>query len=239
MSNRTEMDPQPSRGLTLLEMLIVSLIIAILTTIAVTTVTGLTQRARIAATRGTIRTMEIAANRYEIDLGEYPISSTGTLFATAVNQNDPGTGCGYFFLSVMHSLSGNAADPLDLRWSGPLMDIEENQIGDIEDINNTWGQVDNVYFGFIGSETAATQQLLDAWGQPFRYVRSGPGTGSIEGYIDFGGTMFPSGSPFATLETYYNYGRFQIVSLGPDGTTFTIPDVGLGDDDITNLGSGR
>jgi hypothetical protein len=69
-------------------------------------------------------------------------------------------------------------------------------------------------------------------------VRSGPGVGSIQDYIDFDGTQFPPGSPFEDTETFFNFGTFQIVSLGPNGTTLAVPNIGLDGDDITNLGSG-
>jgi len=228
----------PRRGLTLLELLVVTLIIAILTTIAVVTVTGLTTRARISATYGTIRAMEIAADRYEIDFGEFPVSSTGTTFDlnATLNPVTPANGNGYFLLSVLHSLSGSAANPLDSRFAGPLLDVETRQIGEVESLD-VWGLAP-MNLTRPASSTAATQQLLDAWGNPFRYVRSGPGVGSTQDYTDFVGTEFPVTSPFANLETWYNYGRFQIVSLGPNGTTFAAPNIGLDEDDITNLGSG-
>jgi prepilin-type N-terminal cleavage/methylation domain-containing protein len=243
-NQRLEHPAAARRALTLLEMLVVSLIIAILTTIAVVTVTGLTTRARIAATAGTIRAMEIAADRYEIDLGEFPFSSTGFSFPGVgspapgtVAAASPGVGNGYFLLSVLHSLSANASTPLDDRWSGPLLDVEIRQIGDLEELNASWGSLAS-FPVLSGTSTAATQQLLDAFGNPFRYVRSGPGTGSTEDYDFYGGTQFPSGSPFALTETYFNYGRFQIVSMGPDGTTVDDPFMtGLDDDDITNLGN--
>ncbi|NUP89012.1 MAG: prepilin-type N-terminal cleavage/methylation domain-containing protein [Candidatus Sumerlaeia bacterium] len=227
------------RGLTLIELLVVSLIIAILTTIAVVTVTGLTTRARISATFGTIRAMEIAADRYEIDFGEFPLSSTGTQFGagSTPNPTSPATGNGYFLLTVLHSLSGSAAFPLDDRFQGPLLDVESRQIGDVAELNTFWNRPP-MNLGFSGGSTAATEQLLDAWGQPFRYIRSGPGVGATDDYNNLGGTEFPSTSPFQATETWFNFGRFQIVSLGPNGLTFTVPDVGLDEDDITNLGNG-
>lgn len=227
---------RPHRGLTLIELLVVSLIIAILTTIAVVTVTGLTTRAKISATFGTIRAMEIAADRYEIDFGEFPVSSTGNVFSPGdLNPQTPATGNGYYLLSILHSLSGSAAVPLDSRWAGPYLDVESRQIGDTFELNAAWAPIIG---SFGGARSAATQQLLDAFGNPFRYVRSGPGVNSIADYIEFGGTEFPTGSPFAATETFFNFGRFQIVSLGPNGTTLPLPFVGLDGDDITNLGSG-
>jgi prepilin-type N-terminal cleavage/methylation domain-containing protein len=232
---------RPRGGITLLELLVVSLIIAILTTIAVVAVTGLATRARISATYGTIRAMEIAADRYEIDFGEYPVSSTGTTFGigATLNPADPATGNGYYLLSVLHTLSGSAAAPLDTSPFGdtfvPMLDVETRSIGGITELNAAWGPI---LGNFGATETAATQQLLDAWGNPFRYVRSGPGVGSVADYITYDATEFPTGSPFAATETFFNFGRFQIVSLGPDASTLGVPNVGLDDDDITNFGGG-
>lgn len=217
-------------GFTLLELLVVTLILAILTTTAVVTVTGLTVRARIAATFGTIRAMEIAANRYEIDFGEFPPGSTGTAISPFdLNPLNPAMGNGYFLLSILHTLSGNALQPLDDRFPGPLMDVNARQIGDIQDLDEAWGNVPG-FPNIVGSGNAATQQLLDAFGNPFRYIRA------VE-YETFLGTRYPFNSPFAATETFFNPTTFQIVSLGPDGTTDGPPDVGLGPDDITNLGN--
>ena len=222
--------PRPQRGFTLLELLVVSLIIAILTTTAVVTVTGLTTRARIAATFGTMRAMEIAANRYEIDFGEFPVSSTGTAFSPAdLNPFSPALGNGYFLLAVLHTYSGNALRPLDDRFSGPLLDVEARQIGGIQELGDSWGNVPG-FPNISGSGNQATQQLLDAFGNPYRFIRA-------QEYETFLGTRYPIGSPFANTETFFNPTTFQIVSLGPNGTTDGPPDVGLDDDDITNLGN--
>jgi type II secretory pathway pseudopilin PulG len=238
MSHRTPRHHRirPLLGLTLLELLVVALIISILTTVATVTVTTMTTRARIAATFGTIRSMEIAADVYEIDLGEYPPSSTGTLFAPAVlNPQLPAAGNGYYTLAVLHSMSGTANNPSSLLWHGPYLDIVSETLADLGDFE-FWAPVGRVP-NFLTS-TAATQQIIDAWGNPLLYVRHGVGDGDTSEYESGEATQFPPGSPFATTETFFNFNRYQIISLGPNRTTLETPFIGLDPDDITNLGSG-
>ncbi len=228
-------------GLTLIELIVVSLIIAILASITVVTVTGMVTRARVAATYGTIRAMEVAADRYKIEFDQFPMSSTGSDFGTGSTPNPavPGNGNGYYLLGVLHTLSGDGGDPLHADFLGAMLDVETRQLGDIDDLDASWGQL-SVIPTFTAASSAATQQLLDPWGCPYRYVRHGPTEGAIDDYLTFSGTQFPASSPFAsTTESYYNYQRFQIISLGPNGTTYeTLYALGLETDDITNFGGG-
>ena len=63
-------------AVTLLELLVVVMILGILSTIAVTVYTGHVERARVAACRDIIRQIELAVNRYEVDTGQLPPSSS-------------------------------------------------------------------------------------------------------------------------------------------------------------------
>jgi prepilin-type N-terminal cleavage/methylation domain-containing protein len=204
-------------GVTLLELVIVLLILSILSSIAITVYTGHVRRAQFAAAKVTIKELELNVHRYEIDLGDFPPSSSGTTFgANAINPTKPTVGDGYLTLALLHSLSGNATRPASSRWQGPYMTVDQGKQGDVN------GNV-------ISSSTAAPSVcILDPWSRPYYYTRSSD-------YAAFGATK-QLNSAFATAgETFYNPSTFQIFSLGPDGVTLPAPNKGLGADDTNNF----
>ncbi len=198
-------------GVTLLELTVALLIIAILSSIAVSVYTGQVERARYARGRDEIRQLELACHRYEIDTGQYPPSGS---------QTNPTAGCGWLQLALLHSLSGDALRPIDFRWQGPYVDFDANQFGDLNG-NPVTAALD------IGDV-----QILDPWSTPYYYIRS-------TDYAVLGGTQLPSSNPFFATETYYNPTTFQIVSFGRDRQSLAPPNRGLAADDISNfIGSG-
>jgi len=205
------------RGVTLIELIVVLVIVSLLSTVAVGIYTKEVTRAKIARARAEIRTLEVAANRYQIDVGRFPPSSSGTqLSPSALDQADPFAGCGYLQAALRGSLNGNANAPLSVRWSGPYMDWDDNKLGTLAG-------------GPIGSGTAIPEiQFLDPWGNPYYYVSS-------DDYAGLGGTELPVGHPYAATETYYNASTFQLMSFGPDGLTDTSAgNLGTEPDDVTN-----
>ncbi|MBN1868195.1 prepilin-type N-terminal cleavage/methylation domain-containing protein [Candidatus Sumerlaeota bacterium] len=218
------------RGVTLLELIVVVLIISILSSIAVSVYTGYVRRAQIATARATIHELELAAARYQIDTGEFPLSSSGTLLApNAPNGSTSafgGTnGCGYLMVCLLHSDSGDAFNPLSLRWQGPYLEVDEKNLGAI-DVRDADGDGNNSEIIPITAATPLAQIcLLDPWGSPYYYVRS-------DDYAAFNATE-PVGVPIT--ETYYNPSTVQIFSLGFDGTTPAQPLNGTGLDDIRNF----
>ena len=79
-----------ARGVTLLELLAVVLILGILSTIATNVYVGTLNRARIAATQNTIREIEVAIARYEIDLGQFPPSGSADVsLSLTLNRTFP------------------------------------------------------------------------------------------------------------------------------------------------------
>ncbi len=204
-------------GVTLLELLVVVLIIGILSTIAITVYTGQVDRARYAAAADTIRQLEMAITRYEVDTGHLPPSGSGTNLAPSPpNPAIPATGCGYLQLSLLHSLSGDVYQPLHYRWMGPYLELDTRQLGDLN------GQP------MTSSTPKASVQILDPWYQPYNYIKH-------QDYQDFGGTRRPSTDPFYPEETYFNPTTFQIFSKGRNMTTNENAfERGLEDDDITN-----
>ena len=208
-----------SRGVTLLELVVVLLIVSILASIATSVYSGYVRRSQYTAARATIRELELAASRYDIDTGEYPLSSSGTRIAPlssngSVNTTFKGTnGCGYLMVCLLHSYSGNALDPASTRWQGPYLEVDRSNLGTITGAPIT------------SSTPLAQICLLDPWKQPYFYVRSAE-------YATYRATK-PTGTP--STETYYNPSTCQIFSLGPDGTTPVQPQNGTGTDDITNF----
>ncbi len=213
------------KGVTLLELVVVILIIAILSSIGVTVYTGQVERAKRAACKDIIRQLELAVNRYEVDVGQFPVSSSGTLFAPSstnpqVDSNGNSLGCGYLQLCLRASLNGNVFSPVDSRWQGPYINFDDDKLGDITGAP-------------VNSSLAKPQiQLLDPWGRPFYYIK-------WTDYPAFGGTERPVGDPFRDPETYYNPRSFQIFSKGPDGLTVESPRGrrGTESDDVNNWSS--
>jgi len=209
-------------GVTMVELLVVLAIIAILALIATGTYTNSVTRARITAAFVEIHQMEMACERYRLDVGQYPPSSSGTLIppaSPALDQDSTGLRCGYMTLCLLHSLNGNAVHPLDPRWRGPYLEVDREQLGLIS------GQA-------IDAGTPLPQiQMLDPWGTPYRYLR-------FDNYAAMGGTWRPATDPFSVTETFYNVNTIQIVSNGPNGVTLPAPQTGLESDDVTNFTRG-
>ena len=200
------------RGVTLIELIVALVIIAILSATAVGVYTKQVLRAKFARARQEIRTLELACHRYEVDLGEFPPSgSFGGI-----------EGSGFLQLTLIHSANGSALAPAESRWGGPYVEFDENQMGDIT--GNPVNPGLNI----------ADIQLLDPWDTPYQYVRSSD-------YSVFMGTELSVDNPFSATETYYNPTTFQIISYGPNRQTLPPPDRGIpvpgqpSEDDISNF----
>ncbi len=207
-------------GVTLLELLVALLIIAILSTIAVSVYTGQVERARYARARSEIREIELACHRYEIDLGQFPPSGSFNVAATTTN-----VGSGFLQLALLHSMSASAYQPADVRWQGPYMEFDESQLGAITDS------------GGNAAITSATDPrrvvFLDPWGNPYIYIKS-------SNYVTYQATELPVDLYPISIrdsETWYNPTTFQIISMGRDGQTLAAPNRGLDPDytDVTNF----
>lgn len=211
------MNKRIKQGVTLLELIVVLVIIAILSTVAAGVYTKEVLRAKVARTRAEIRTLEVAINRYQIDTGQFPPSSSGTNLAPSpLNPVNPFEGSGYLQAGLRASLNGNSSAPLSLRWFGPYVDWDENRLGTLTGAAIT------------GATSPAEIQFLDPFYNAYYYIRS-------DDYETLGGTFLPTSSPYRATETYYNASTFQIISFGPNGTSdFTANALGTDADDITN-----
>ena len=208
------------QAVTLLELLVVLFIIGILATVSVTVYTGHVERARVAACRDTIRQLELAVNRYEVDTGQLPPSSSGLTFSPddlvyEGNATQGSFGSGYLQLALLHSLSANLYQPVHYRWKGPYIEVDDDQTGD------RYG------YPVFSSTPRGYVQLLDPWGFPYYYLRA-------TDYQTLGATEYPSGHPFLASETYYNPSSFQIFSTGHNGSTYAVPYRGEETDDVNN-----
>jgi len=212
-----------ARAVTLLELMIVVAILGLLATLAFSVYSTHILRAKFAAAALQISELETACNTYQLDVGQYPISSSGTQLAPPGPidpMNNPGTGaqgCGYMITCLVASLSGDIHNVSDLRWNGPYIELNQSRIGTLT------GPLDPTQ----PAPPMPSLQLLDPWGNPYQYVRSSD-------YETFGGTRLPPNSPFAT-EIWFNPSTIQIVSFGPNGVSGTRPAMGLEPDDVSNL----
>jgi len=210
------------RAVTLIELLVVLAILGLLATVAYGVYSAHVLRAKATACSLQIHELETACTQYQVDCGEYPPSSSGTRLAPGPidPSNNPGEGaigCGYLITALVASLSGDMHNPIDLRWKGPYIELNQSRLCDI-----------------TGQPLDPSQpipmpavQLPDPWGTPYYYVRSAD-------YATFGGTRVPPNSPFAS-DIWYNPSTVQIVSWGPNQTSNARPFLGTDDDDITNF----
>jgi len=202
-------------GVTLLELVVVVLIIAILTTVATPVLVGQVTRARIAVAADTIRQLEIAVARYEIDTGEFPPSGSIASASTF------GTNWGNSLLmeALLHSSGGNMNSPSSPRWAGPYLEFNEEQLR-VPGVNGVPA--------VPAADQNAASQLLDPWESPYNYYR----------YLDYEtvfATELPTGHPFLATETWFNPRTVQLWSAGPNGTTIgTGIERGREYDDINN-----
>lgn len=214
------------RAVTILELLVVVLILGILSTIAAGVYIGQTNRAKIAATQDTLREITIAATRYNLDTGQWPLSGSGT-----VTPGNPPTvsnrvreGNGLLYLSLVHSLSGNSFVPFPTTWGGPYIEFRSSQLA--------------------YSDTLGMTQILDVYASAYQYVNSDEyDTAPFQGTELFSGGYpagfdiqleLPANNVFFATETYYNPRTFQIYSRGPNAVTVTDPYGGTERDDINN-----
>ena len=121
------------KGVTLIELIVVLLIISLLSTIAVGVYTREVLRAKVARTRAEIRTLEVAVNRYQIDVGQFPPSSTGTALApSTLDQLSLSPGCGYLQLAFQSFFcAGDGAYGFDA-----IINCAEHLIEDVAELSD-------------------------------------------------------------------------------------------------------
>ncbi len=100
-----------ARGFTILELLLVLVILAILAGIVASRFVGQSQSARVKAARTQLENLNLALNRFEIDLGRFPSSSEG--------------------LRVLIEKPGDGAK----AWQGPYLDSDKIPVDQWE---NAW-----------------------------------------------------------------------------------------------------
>jgi type II secretion system protein G len=86
-------------GFTLIELLIVIVVLGILAAIVIFSLTGVTGQSKAAACNSDAKTVEVAVDAYNAEIGTFPVNS-GSLLSAAVTGGPylhswPGTGNGY------------------------------------------------------------------------------------------------------------------------------------------------
>jgi prepilin-type N-terminal cleavage/methylation domain-containing protein len=212
------------KAFTLMELLVVVLILGLLATVAVGVFTTQVERARYAAARTTIAAIELAATRYQLDVGEFPPSGSINPVTSAFEFE----GNGFMYHALTRSMSGNTSSPANARWQGPYLDVKKLNLGNLNGmvVDDLATSVTALQFGEI--------MILDPWGSPYRYVRSN-GSDDDNYVVNFG-TKLPAGNPYASTDVYYNPTTFQVASKGRNGETLPNPEFGLEEDDVNNFG---
>lgn len=203
-------------GVTIIELVVVVLILALLATVATPVLVGQVTRAKVAVTADTIRQLEIAIVRYEIDLGEFPPSGT----IAGVLPYGENWGNGYLMEALLHSSGGDVNAPSSPRWAGPYIQVSERYLR-VPGVNGVPS------LPFVNARRSTL--LMDPFESPYHYYR-------YTDYETFVATRLPVGHPFRNTETWYNPRTVQIWSAGPDGITRTPLDQrGLDSDDVNNF----
>ncbi len=216
------------KAFTLMELLVVVLILGLLATIAVGVFTSQVERARYAAARTTIAAIELASTRYQLDVGEFPPSGS---FTPSPGPDSPVQGNGNLYLALTRSVNGNTSEPASARWQGPYIDVKKLNLGDIDGM-----PVDDLTTGPTNILLAGDIQILDPWGTPYRYVRSGGS--AADNYTINDATKLPPSNPFAATDIYYNPTTFQVSSKGRNAQTplANTGQFGTEEDDVNNFG---
>ena len=95
------------KGFTLVELMVVIIILAVLTGIAIPSYLALRNRARIQATRSEMQNIGTAISIYEADTGNLP--ATGLLALTTALQTEPVAGEGAYMYPVPQTDAWNGA----------------------------------------------------------------------------------------------------------------------------------
>lgn len=222
------------RGVTLLEVLTVVLIIGILAVMVVGVYDRQLRRARYAVARSDIRQISNACYRYEVDLGEYPPSSSADeAIPGPYAQIDPYFGNSMLYIALQYSMNGDRLNPANLRWQGPYLDFNDRKIQQYPTRAATTTTLN----------LDGPLMIIDPWGSPYHYVRAGTLnalTGQPSEYELYSATELPATSPFSQYETYINSKTFQMFSYGANATTFAVGgQLGLETDDVTNFEGAR
>src|SRR5215218_8891467 len=137
------------KAFTMIELLVVILILGLLATIAVAAFSRQVEKARYAKARTTIAALELAINRYQIDVGQYPPSGSGDLTGPTTFE-----GSGELELALVHSMSGNTSSPASARWQGPYIEIKADDLGNMQGISINQSPT---------ALSAGQIQILDPW----------------------------------------------------------------------------
>ncbi|HNY26564.1 MAG TPA: prepilin-type N-terminal cleavage/methylation domain-containing protein [Candidatus Sumerlaeota bacterium] len=203
-----------SRGVTIIELTIVLVIISILTSISLGIYTNHVRQAEIVKAKLRIKELELAVTRYEVDLGVFPPSYSKSSGVATSGTTTTNPGCGYLILALMRSMNNDPLNPSSTRWTGPYINVEQNEL------------MDTATGGPVTSATdPANVSLKDPWGRPYNYVR-------CTDYATAPEATKQVNTPFTG---YYNPTTVQIYSVGPNGSTSASPERGLDTDDINNF----
>ncbi|MBN1515764.1 prepilin-type N-terminal cleavage/methylation domain-containing protein [Candidatus Sumerlaeota bacterium] len=214
-------------GVTMLELLVVVLIISILAIMAAGVYESQIRRARYSVARSEIRELCVACYRYEIDMGEFPPSSSGTGGGGAsLYYIRRYAGNGFMYMALQRSMSNNPLNPYSPRWQGPYLNMTDRRVQEYT-VTAT---------NPMGISSATQVMLLDPWGGPYTYCRGGEIVSGVPyDYEVYYGTKYPVEHPYADLETFFNPLTFQIFSCGENGITLETSLQGLDSDDVTNF----
>jgi len=202
------------RGFTLIEMLVVIVILGILMSLAVVGVTSAMRSSKVIRTEAMIEGLAGACESYQTRWGDYPPTTLAEFKITMPNETNNGgealTAC----------LASNQKGPQLLGSIKDDMYVNTDQ--------DTASR--NITGWFFGDWNL--REISDAWGYPLIYFHSkdyAKASPSVKRYkFDVGGQEYnvePARSP--GTRTFLRTGKFQIMSVGPDGKPGTADDINL------------